>query len=189
MQRRRRVRLLRGRRGRHSSKARLPGEDKVVARGRKGTSVAAAVAGGHTFYAFLANQKTTEGVIVRAFAAVDDETPIPLSEEGSGATYVGLVGRGADVLAMYIDARTALTPVHARTLRAGARLERGADAVVFIGAGADGVAGAVGHAAQACAPLPPRRARRQGLRRRRHPRSTASPRTTCPLAGRTTPPP
>lgn len=124
------------------------GEDKIVARGRKGTPVAAASIGGHTYYAFLANQKTTEGVIVGAFAAVDDETPIPLSEEGSGATYVGLVARDTDVLAMYIDARTALTPVHARTLRAEGRLVRGADAVVFVGGGAESaVRGAVGRGA------------------------------------------
>jgi hypothetical protein len=124
------------------------GEDKVVARGRKGTPVSAAAQGGHTFYAFLANQKTTEGVVVRAFAAVDDETPVPLSEEGSGATYVGLVARDTDVLTMYIDARTALTPVHARTLRVEGRLVRGTDAVVFVGGGADSVVrGALGRAA------------------------------------------
>ncbi len=124
------------------------GDDKVVAQGRKGTPVAAAAVGGHTFYAFLANQKTTEGVIVRAFVALDDETPIPLSEEGSGATFIGLVARDSDVLAMYIDARTALTPVHARTLRAEARLARGADAVVHIGGGAEShVRGALGRGA------------------------------------------
>ena len=120
-------------------------DDKVIAKGRKGTVVAAAAQGGHTFYAFLANQRTTEGLIARAFVGLDDETPIPLSEEGSGATFVGLVARDHDVLAMYIDARTALTPVHARTLRAEGRLVRGSDAVVFVGGGADGhVRGAVG---------------------------------------------
>lgn len=124
------------------------GEDKVVAKGRKGTPVAAASVGGHAFYAFLANQKTTEGLIVRAFVALDDETPIPLSEEGSGATYIGLVARDSDVLAMYIDARTALTPVHARTLRAEGRLVRGPDAVVFVGGGAEShVRGALGRGA------------------------------------------
>jgi hypothetical protein len=121
--------------------------DTVVARGRRGTPVAAAVQGGHTFYAFLANQKTSEGVVVRAFAAVDDATPIPLSEDGSGATFVGLVARDHDVLAMYIDARTALTPIHARTLRVEDRLVRGTDAVVFIAGGAEGVVrGALGTA-------------------------------------------
>lgn len=120
-------------------------DDKIVAKGRRGTSVSAASVGGHTFYAFLANQRTSEGLIVRAFVGVDDEVPIPLSEEGSGATFVGLVARDEDVLAMYIDARTALTPVHARTLRFEGRLVRGNDAVVFIGGGSDGrIRGALG---------------------------------------------
>ncbi len=125
------------------------GEDKVIAKGRRGTAVSAAAALGHTFYAFLANQKTTEGVTVRAFASFDDETPIPLSEEGSGATFVALVARDDDVLAMYIDARTALTPVHARALRVdGTSLTRGKDAVVLVGGGSDSVVrGAVGRAA------------------------------------------
>lgn len=124
------------------------GDDRVLAHGRKGTPVSAAALGGHTFYTFLANQKTTEGLVVRAFAGLDDETPIPLSEEGSGATFVDLVARDADVLAMYIDARTALTPVHARTLRAEGKLARGADAVVFVGAGADTIVrGALGRGA------------------------------------------
>lgn len=120
-------------------------DDKIVAKGRRGTPVSAAALGGHTFYAFLANQRTSEGLIVRAFVGVDDEIPIPLSEEGSGATFVGLVPRSEDVLAMYIDARTALTPVHARTLRFEGRLVRGNDAVVFVGGGSDGrVRGALG---------------------------------------------
>jgi hypothetical protein len=120
-------------------------EDKVVAKGRRGTPLAAAAVGGHTYYAFLANQRTTEGVIVRAFGAVDDETPIPISEDGSGATFIGLVARDRDVLAMYIDARTALTPIHARTLRAEGHLVRGGDAVVLVAGGAEGrVRGAVG---------------------------------------------
>lgn len=120
-------------------------DDKVIAKGRKGTPISAAALGEHTFYAFLANQRTTEGLIARAFVGLDDETPIPLSEEGSGATFVGLVARDEDVLAMYIDARTALTPVHARTLHAEGRLVRGNDAVVFVGGGSDGrIRGALG---------------------------------------------
>ena len=120
-------------------------DDKIVAKGRRGTPVSAAALDGHTFYAFLANQRTSEGLIVRAFVGVDDEIPIPLSEEGSGATFVGLVPRSEDVLAMYIDARTALTPIHARTLRFEGRLARGNDAVVFVGGGSDGrIRGALG---------------------------------------------
>lgn len=123
-------------------------DDKIVAKGRRSTPVTAAAVGGHTYYAFLANQRTTEGVILRAFASVDDETPIPLSEDGSGATFVGLVARDDDVLAMYIDARSALTPVHARTLRFEGRLVRGADAVVHVGGSSDGrVRGAIGRGA------------------------------------------
>ena len=61
-----------------------------------------------------------------------------LSEDGSGATFVTLSARQRDVVGMYLDARRAMTPVHARVLRAEPNLVRGADAVLFIGDAADG---------------------------------------------------
>jgi hypothetical protein len=119
---------------------RLPsGEgDTIVARGRPGAPIAATSFGDRTVLAYLANQKTTEGVITQAFAVLDEGRPVLLSEEGSGATHVAVIDRGSDVLAMYIDARVALTPLHARTLTiADGKLKTGRDAVVFVGDGAE----------------------------------------------------
>lgn len=113
--------------------------DKVVGQGRPGTPLAAVPLGAeHTFVALLANQKTTEGIITQAFTILNDGPSILLSEEGSGATFVTLMARGNDALAMYIDSRVALTPMHARTLSvADGKLKLGRDAVIFMGGGGD----------------------------------------------------
>ena len=125
----------------------LAGEgDALIGSGRAGASIAASPIGsGHTVVAFLGDHKTTEGVVTMAFAALDDGAPVQLSEEGSGATFVALAPRADHVVAMYIDARRALTPAHARTLglKAG-KLDLGTDAVIFVGEGTEGrSAGAV----------------------------------------------
>ncbi|APR84684.1 Hypothetical protein A7982_10033 [Minicystis rosea] len=114
-------------------------EGAVVAQARSGSPVAAASIGGsHVVYAFLADRKTTEGAVTLAFAGFDDQTPITLSEDGAGATFVTLAPRGEEVVAMYIDARRVLTPVHARVLTGGSgKLSRGPDAVLFVGSGTD----------------------------------------------------
>jgi hypothetical protein len=114
----------------------------VVAQARAGAPIAATMMGGsHVVYAFLADRKTTEGALTLAFAALDDATPVTLSEDGSGATYVTLASRGEEALAMYVDARRVLTPVHARMLTFGAKLGLGPDAVIFVGGGTDGRTG------------------------------------------------
>jgi hypothetical protein len=117
----------------------LTGEGSViVAQARVGSPMAAAtIAGTRVVYAFLADRKTSEGATTLAFAALDDGPPVVLSEDGSGATHVTLASRGEEALAMYIDARRALTPVHARVLKGGPLLGLGPDAVVFVGGGGD----------------------------------------------------
>ena len=119
----------------------LAGEnDVVIGQGRPGASIAASAIGpGHTVAAFLGDRKTTEGVVTMAFAALDTATPVQLSEDGSGATFVALAPRGDQAVAMYIDARRALTPLHARVLswKAG-RLDLDCDAVLFVGEGTEG---------------------------------------------------
>lgn len=118
----------------------LRGEGEVfIAKARPGTPMAAASYGiGHTFVAFLANQKTTEGIVTQAFVALDQGAPILLSEEGSGATFISLIERKHDVLAMYIDARVAMTPLHARSLTSdGGKIKLGRDSVVYVGDGSD----------------------------------------------------
>jgi len=113
------------------------GGEKIIAHMRSGAPMAAAAIGSdHTVVVFLGDRKTTEGVVTLAFAVLDDTTPMLLSEEGSGATFITLAPRGEDVVAMYIDSRTALTPLHARTLSLeGDKLRYGEDAVLFVGEG------------------------------------------------------
>lgn len=112
------------------------GPDVPVGFGRRGSGIAAvALPGGHTLLAFLADRKTTEGVVTQAFAVLDDKPAVPLSEEGSGATFVTLAPWKGRAMAMYIDARVALTPVHARPvgMTGEGKLEIGRDAVIFVG--------------------------------------------------------
>jgi len=109
----------------------------VVAHGYAGARVAAARIGAHVVLGFLARRKTTEGWTSEAFAKVDDAEPAPLSEEGSGATEVDLVERGAEALALLVDARRAMTPLHARALRYEAKLAIGSDEVIAVSGGAD----------------------------------------------------
>ena len=118
------------------------GEESVaVATARPGTSIAAAPLGAdHTVIAFLAGVRTTEGAVLHAFAKLDDAPPLALSEEGSGATFVTLAPWGDRVLAMYIDERRAMAPMHARILGPSMTpaLQMGRDAVVFVGEGGAG---------------------------------------------------
>lgn len=124
--------------------ATLGQEGAVVAQGRVGSPIAAApIAGSHVAYAYLADRKTTEGATTMAFAALDDNPPQTLSEDGAGATFVTLAPRGEEVIAMYIDARRVLTPVHARVITANKKLAFGPDAVIFVGGGSEGRAGGV----------------------------------------------
>jgi hypothetical protein len=120
--------------------------DTLIGAGRPGASISASPIGaGHTVVAFLGDRKTSEGLMTLAFAALDDSPPVQLSEDGSGATFVALAPRADHALAMYIDARRALTPLHARTLAVKVgKLDLGSDAVIFVGEGTEGrSAGAV----------------------------------------------
>lgn len=112
------------------------GGSKVVARAKPGTRISAAMLGDdHTVLSYLDERKTTEGFVWEAFVVGDEGPDVQrLSEDGSGATFVDLASRGADVLAMLVDARSALTPVHARVLTwEKDKPKLGADAVVFVG--------------------------------------------------------
>jgi hypothetical protein len=112
------------------------GGSKVVARAKPGTRISAAMLGDdHTVLAYLDERKTTEGFVWEAYVVGDEGPDVQrLSEDGSGATFVDLASRGNDVLAMLVDARSALTPVHARVLTWDKDKPKiGADAVVFVG--------------------------------------------------------
>ena len=120
-------------------RARVTGEDdRIVASSRAGSRVAAATfAGAHAALAYLASRKTTEGWVSEAWLALDDDVPIRLSEDGSGATAVDLAARGASLLALTVDARTALTAMHARSVAFEHPARLGEDAVLFVGAPGD----------------------------------------------------
>jgi hypothetical protein len=112
--------------------------DAAIAAGRPGSSLAATLLDGKPLLGFLADRKTTEGVVTMAFASLDGGPATQVSEDGSGATFITLAPRGEKVVAMYIDARRALMPLHARVLGAdGGRLRVGTDAVLFVGDGTE----------------------------------------------------
>jgi hypothetical protein len=126
----------------HGAIVRTPrsgGTGRVVGKGRPGTRLAAAtLSGSHALVAYLADGKAAGAIVSEAYAVVDDAPPVRVSEEGSGATAVSAVPRDAGVVVMLVDGRAAMTPVHARNLGLkDGRLDVGADAVAFVGGGAE----------------------------------------------------
>jgi hypothetical protein len=114
------------------------GADRVVASSRAGTRIAvASLAGSHAVLGYLASRQTSEGWVSEAWAEVDDDPPARLSEDGSGATSVALAAAGSALLALTVDARTALTAMHARPIRYERGLRFGEDVVAFVGGPGD----------------------------------------------------
>jgi len=110
---------------------------KVVGAHRAGYRIDATTLGTHALMTYLASRKTSEGWVSEAWAVVDDDPPVRISEDGAGATAIDVAPRDGAVVAMMVDARRASTQVHARVLRYGSKLELGPDAVVFIGGPGD----------------------------------------------------
>ena len=110
-------------------------DTKQVAKSQPSTRITAAALGpDHAVLATLDARRTTEGVMMQAFVTLDDGETVRLSEDGAGATVVRLVPRGDRAVALYIDARMAMVPVHARPLSLrGNDLVLADDAVVFVG--------------------------------------------------------
>jgi hypothetical protein len=113
--------------------------DRIVASSRRWTRIAAGLLGGaHAALAYLSSRQTTEGWVTEAWLAIDDRAPIRISEDGSGATAITLAPRGGSLLALSVDARTALTALHARAIGfADGRPQLGEDEVVFVGGPGD----------------------------------------------------
>jgi hypothetical protein len=115
------------------------GSDEVVGHARPHSPFAAeAIEASHVVVAYLADRRTSEGWVSEAYVVLDGGPPQRISDEGSGSTDVALAARGSSVLALLLDGRVAMTPVHGRTLS----FEHGAlavseDAVVFVGGGAE----------------------------------------------------
>ena len=113
--------------------------DQIFVRSDSGARISAApIGGGHVALAYLAVFSTTEGHVSQAFVRVDEEQPVRISDEGAGATDVVLAERGNEVVALYVDARLAMSPLHARTVSFdGGKTKLGSDNVVYVGGGSD----------------------------------------------------
>jgi hypothetical protein len=117
--------------------------DRIVASSRAGSRIAAATLGGtHAALGYLASRQTSEGWVSEAWLAVDDEPPQRLSEDGSGATSLALSPRGSGVLALSVDARSALTALHVRPVTFEGKAHLGEDVVAFVGGPGDRRTGA-----------------------------------------------
>ena len=108
---------------------------KTIAKSRSGTRIAAASLGpDHSVVAFLDVRRTTEGDMLQAFVALDDHEPVRLSDDGAGATTLRFLPRADSAVAVYLDTRTAMVPIHARAMSMKDKdLALGDDAVVFVG--------------------------------------------------------
>jgi hypothetical protein len=115
------------------------GDPSNVGKGKPGTRLAAAAAGGETLVAFLAERKTSEGLTSEAWI-VGTTTPLTrISDDGAGATFVTLAPEGRDALvALYVDGRRGMAPIHGVRLSVhGGRATRDGDDVLFVAGGAE----------------------------------------------------
>ena len=84
--------------------------------------------------AWLESHQTTEGKFLQAFASLDDNAGARISEDGAGATSFRFVQRKDDAVAVYLDTRTSMVPVHARPVKLKDNaLGLGNDVVVTVG--------------------------------------------------------
>jgi hypothetical protein len=111
------------------------GESKTIAKSRAGTRIAAARIGtDHAVVAFLDLRRTTEGDMLQAFAVIDDGEPFRVSDDGAGATTLRFLARRDAPVLLYLDARSAMVPVHARPIAVDNGKPRlGADTIVSVG--------------------------------------------------------
>ena len=137
------------------------GEAKQIVKSRPGTRIAAAAVGAeHAVVAYLDLRHTTEGDMLQAFAVLDEGEPVKISDDGAGATTVRFLPRGETPVALTLDSRTAMVPVHARPLgrKPDGTIAVSPDTVVFVGGaperGIDFTAVSAGAKGFALVPLP-----------------------------------
>jgi hypothetical protein len=111
------------------------GESKTIAKSRAGTRIAAAPIGSdHAVVAFIDLRRTSEGDMLQAFAVVDEGEPIRISDDGAGATTLRFLPRRDAPIVVYLDARSAMVPVHARSIAfENGKPRLGTDTIVFVG--------------------------------------------------------
>lgn len=99
---------------------------------REASRVAAGVLGEKTVVAFIA--KPDEQGTSHARLWIEGGKTLTLTPDGAGSSSVSLATSGDHLLATSIDGRSAMTPMHARTLKLGATgPELGPDVVVWVG--------------------------------------------------------
>jgi hypothetical protein len=127
---------------------------------RNGTRIAAALLDAeHSVVGWIESRQTTEGAMLKAFAAVDNNEPERLSEDGAGATSLRFFHRKTGPVAIYLDTRTNQVPVHARPIQfKNNGLAFGSDVVLAVGGvperGIDFEVGFVGERGFAFVPMP-----------------------------------
>lgn len=124
--------------GRVHKSLREMASDELLTTALAGARVTAAPFGdGRTVVGTIQTRKSSLGEeVFEAFAKVDGEAPVRISEEGSGASDVVLAARrSGEVVAFMTDARVSMSPVHVRTLRYAGKLEVMPDVVVHVAGG------------------------------------------------------
>jgi hypothetical protein len=125
--------------GIHERSLETEGHDIVVAHALPHTHFdAEALESVHVVVAFLAGGHTADGVVSQAYAVLDQQPPVRIAEDGTGTTHVALAQRGSSLIALMLDGRVAMTPMHARSLSvSGGKLALGEDSVVYVGGAAE----------------------------------------------------
>ncbi len=111
------------------------GEPEVLASdAREGTRVAAALVGnGNTKKAVVAYiAQVGEELVARLW--IEHQAPVTLTPEGNQATSVNLIPSGDELLAVILEGRTSMSPIHARRLQLRGKVPQvGEDVVVWVG--------------------------------------------------------
>ncbi len=140
-----------------------------IAHGNPGARVVAHVMPGTSdiVVGTLLTRQTSEGKLSEAFLSINGAGETRLSEDSNGATDLVLVPRGKKLIALTMDARRAMSPVHAREVSiVSGKITLGNDAVVYVGGGADQliyIAGASDARGQTYAFIPAERDGKFGL--------------------------
>jgi hypothetical protein len=102
---------------------------------RNGTRVTGADIAGAPAHAVYVTKPKSDDAPPRAKLWVEGAETIALSPEGAGASSVSSASTGEDLFAIYIDARSAMTPLHGRRVHfKGGKPELAPDVVMWVGA-------------------------------------------------------
>lgn len=109
---------------------------EILARdARNGTRVAGSDVPGAPAHAIYVTKPITDDAPPHAKLWVEGGETVALSPEGAGASSVTSANTGEDLFAVYIDARSAMTPLHGRRVRfKNGKAELAPDVVMWVGA-------------------------------------------------------